>query len=239
MRAPLMAALCGVMVACMSTPLPSLAQEKTVKQCEDEWRANKADNQAKGINEKDYVAQCRGGTAAATTTTAPAAAPAPGAPGAAPAAGTGKTAKECRAEWQANKADNQAKGITEKAYVEQCRGGGAPASAAPSPAEMQAPATTPAPAETQTPAATPAPPPAPAARRPVTPTMPAGEGQYPTEAEARAHCPADTVVWVNLKSDVYHFSGSRNYGRTKEGAYMCEKEALSHGDRASKTEKHP
>ena len=34
-----------------------------------------------------------------------------------------KTAKECRAEWTANKAANQAKGITEKAYVDQCKAG--------------------------------------------------------------------------------------------------------------------
>jgi hypothetical protein len=129
--------------------------------------------------------------------------------------------------------------------VDECRAGGTPAAgspaATPAPAETQAPGA--APVETQAPSAAPAPSPAPArtpaARRPVTPTTPAGEGQYRSEAEAREHCPADTVVWVNLKSDIYHFAGSRSYGKTKEGAYMCEKEALSHGDRASKNEKHP
>ena len=52
------------------------------------------------------------------------------------AAATGqKTAKECREEWRANKAANQANGVTEKAYVAQCRGGAAPAqpTAAPAP----------------------------------------------------------------------------------------------------------
>jgi hypothetical protein len=34
-----------------------------------------------------------------------------------------KTEKACKSEWQAYKADNQAKGITEKAYVDQCRSG--------------------------------------------------------------------------------------------------------------------
>ena len=36
-----------------------------------------------------------------------------------------KTAKECTAEWRADKAGMQARGVTEKAYVEQCRAGGA------------------------------------------------------------------------------------------------------------------
>ena len=35
-----------------------------------------------------------------------------------------KTAKACRDEWRANKDANQAKGVTEKAYVTQCRAGG-------------------------------------------------------------------------------------------------------------------
>ena len=51
-----------------------------------------------------------------------------------------------------------------------------------------------------------------------------GKDQYATEAEAKASCPADTVVWVNPRSKVYHASGSRNYGKTKRGAYMCEKD---------------
>jgi hypothetical protein len=141
------------------------------------------------------------------------------------AAPAGKTAKECRAEWQANKADNQAKGITEKAYVAQCRA--AATTAAPTAAPATAPATT----ET---------PPAPT-RRPAVPaaTAPTGEGQYASEAEAKGRCPSDTVVWVNLTSRVYHFAGTKNYGNTKHGAYMCEKGAMAAGDRASKAEKHP
>ena len=95
----------------------ALAQQKTVKQCTDEWRANKADNQAKGITEKAYVQQCRAGTVAAQPASPPVAAPARAPTTAAPA--PQKTAKQCRDEWRANKADNQAKGITEKAYVEQ------------------------------------------------------------------------------------------------------------------------
>jgi hypothetical protein len=42
---------------------PSSAQQKTIKACQDEWRANKAANQANHIIEKAYVEQCRAGVA--------------------------------------------------------------------------------------------------------------------------------------------------------------------------------
>ena len=38
---------------------PSFAQKKTVKACQEEWRANKAANEAAKVTEKDYVAKCR------------------------------------------------------------------------------------------------------------------------------------------------------------------------------------
>jgi len=68
-------------------------------------------------------------------------------------------------------------------------------------------------------------------------TTPAGE--YNTEAEAKSHCPSDLVVWTNTKSRIYHFTGTRDYGHTKEGAYMCRKDADSAGFRAAKNEKAP
>ena len=52
---------------------------------------------------------------------------------------------------------------------------------------------------------------------------------------AKARCPSDTVVWVNTKSHVYHYAGTRSYGTTKQGAYMCEADASAAGDRASKS----
>ena len=64
-------------------------------------------------------------------------------------------------------------------------------------------------------------------------------GQFADEASAKSRCPTDTVVWVNLPSKVYHFAGTKSYGTTKRGAYMCEKEAIAAEDRASKTERHP
>src|SRR5438309_887856 len=54
-----------VLLGLMSMPAPVLAQQKTVKTCQDEWRANRAENQAKGITEKAYVAQCRAGASTA------------------------------------------------------------------------------------------------------------------------------------------------------------------------------
>ena len=225
------------------------AQQKTVRACQEEWRANKAANQAAGITEKAYVAQCRSGGAAAQP--APATSPAqttatpPGA----------KTAKACREEWRANKADNQAKGITEKAYVEQCRTGAATAAppsitAAPPPAvQPTARPASPAPAQSTTPtqptpsrtAAPPtaAPAPPPTARPAPQPSATTGSNEFSTEAQAKSHCPTDTVVWANLRSHIYHFGDTRYYGTTENGTYMCEKDAIAAGNRAAKNETHP
>jgi hypothetical protein len=56
---------------------------------------------------------------------------------------------------------------------------------------------------------------------------------FDTESAAQAHCPKDVVVWLNIPSGIYHYKGERWYGRTKHGAYACEKEAIKAGDRAS------
>jgi hypothetical protein len=223
-------AMCSALLGLAALPTPVLAQ-KTVKACQDEWRANKADNQAKGITEKAYVAQCRTGGTSAQPAPAPAATPAPIPSAATPA--PKKTVKACQDEWRANKAAYQAAKITEKAYVEKCRAGETVAlpttpAAAPPPAPTTA---APAPAPPSAPAVKPSP-------RLATPA-PAGAGQFQTEAQAKSQCPADLVVWVNLASKIYHFAGYKSYGTTKAGAYMCEKEAAAQGFRASKTEKRP
>jgi hypothetical protein len=108
---------------------PSFAQ-KTVRACQDEWRANKAANQAANVTEKDFVAKCRteaAKPAAATTTTAPAAAAAPKT-----AATTAKKpadpqeaehAREraCAADWKAAKAAGKiAAGATWPSYWSDC-----------------------------------------------------------------------------------------------------------------------
>ena len=152
-----------------------------------------------------------------------------------------KTAKACTEEWRADKANFQAKGITEKAYVASCRAGTASTpAAAPGPAPTAA-----APAQSPATPAPPAPRPTAAAptQAPAVPSTrtgsPSAAGQFATEAEAKATCPADTVVWVNLTSKIYHFSGTHNYGTTKNGAYMCERDTAAQGMRAAKNEQHP
>ena len=235
MRMQFAAMICSALVGFAALSSPALSQQKTVKACQDEWRANKDANQAAGVTEKAYVDKCRAGGAAAAPAATPAAAtPAPGA-----AAPSQKTAKMCQEEWRANRAAYQAGGVTEKAYVDKCRAGEtialpaappAPATATPAGAPASAPSAKPAATRPSAPAAKPA---------PTAASAPGGANEFAAEAQAKARCPADTVVWANLKTKVYHFSGSKNYGSTKEGAYMCEKDALEQGVRAAKNEKHP
>src|SRR5215813_15128604 len=93
---------------------PSFAQKKTVKTCQEEWRANKAANEAAKITEKNYVAKCR----AESTTAKPAAAPpvaAPATTAATPVTGKPKDARQaeyareraCGQDWKADKAANK------------------------------------------------------------------------------------------------------------------------------------
>jgi len=214
---------------------PSVAQQKTVKACTEEWRANKAANEAKGVTLKSFVTQCRGG--AAQTQTAPAAPAQKTTTAAAPAATGQKTVKACTDEWRANKDANQAKGVTLKAFVADCRAGKA-TTAQPTlfPTQQQQTRTTtapmaPAPQQPQPRATIGAAPPA--------ATAPTGANQYATEGQAKFRCMNGTVVWANLDSKIYHFSGNKTYGQTKAGAYMCERDAQRQGMRAAKNEKHP
>lgn len=115
-----------------------------------------------------------------------------------PALAQQKSTKQCNDEWSANKIAIQASGKTKKVFVAECRGATA------------------------------------AATKPRGKSVPSGEGRYATEADARTSCPTDSVVWVNLGSKVSHASSSRSYGKTKKGAYMCEKESAAAGFRASK-----
>src|SRR5262249_23771835 len=91
-----------------------------------------------------------------------------------------KTARQCNDDWSANKAAIQASGKTKRVFMAECRG--VPLATA------------------------------------VSVAAPAEKGQYASEAEAKAKasCP----------------SGSRSYGKTRSGAYMCEKDSLAAGFRA-------
>jgi len=54
---------------------------------------------------------------------------------------------------------------------------------------------------------------------------------FESETAAQRHCPSDQVVWLNTRSGIYHEKGMRWYGRTKQGAYVCRKEANAAGYR--------
>ncbi len=77
------------------------------------------------------------------------------------------------------------------------------------------------------PAATPTPAPAPTASA-RTPAATATTGQQP---------PVKGMVWVNLSTKVYHKEGDRYYGKTKNGKFMTEADAIQAGYREAKTGK--
>ena len=113
-----------------------------------------------------------------------------------PAGAQQKTRKECREEWGANRAAIAATGKTQRVFLAECRG-------------------LPLPAATEV-------------------AADAAKGQFATEAEAKATCTGDAIVWANLRSEVYHASDSKSYGATKSGAYMCEQRSIATGFRAAK-----
>ena len=76
MRRQIAIVMCSAILGLMTASSYSMAQQKTAKACAEEWKANKAANQANGVTEKAYVANCRGGAAPSQTTAAPTAAPA-------------------------------------------------------------------------------------------------------------------------------------------------------------------
>ena len=120
MRRQIVIGVCSAVLGFVTLSSHAVAQQKTVKECQVEWKANKAANKANGVTEKAYVAQCRSGATSAQPTAAPAAAPTPAPPAKAAASGQ-KTVKDCQKEWRANKTANKANGITEKAYVAECQ----------------------------------------------------------------------------------------------------------------------
>ncbi len=56
--------------------------------------------------------------------------------------------------------------------------------------------------------------------------------RFQFELWAQNHCPADTVVWVTARSQVYSSSKDMWYGRTTDGSYVCKIDAQKAGYRA-------
>lgn len=214
--------------------------QTVMKQCGEQWQAAKAAGTTNGETWPQFLKDCR--ARLASTTSAPPqggfapAAPAPVAPApTAPATGYLKTASQCDAEYAANKAAIRASGQTKREFVAACRAGNETipqgAAAAPAPGPGQTGSLFP----WQQPAA-PTPAPAPSSYGAPAPTT---AGQFTSPQEAQSRCPGATVVWVNEHSHIYHFAGTRDYGNTKRGAYMCEADAQAAGNRAAKNERHP
>jgi hypothetical protein len=65
-----------------------------------------------------------------------------------------------------------------------------------------------------------------------TPAPVANQPQAP--AASNPGTPGNGQVWVNTESHVYHKAGSRFYGKTKQGKYMSEADAIKEGDHAAK-----
>jgi hypothetical protein len=61
--------------------------------------------------------------------------------------------------------------------------------------------------------------------------------QAPQPLAQQAAGGGNGLVWVNSESHVYHKEGSKWYGRTKNGKYMSEADAIKEGDQAAKNEK--
>jgi len=56
----------------------------------------------------------------------------------------------------------------------------------------------------------------------------------PAPDVAARPAPAKGMVWVNTATKVYHYEGDQWYGKTKDGKFMTEQDAIKAGYRASK-----
>jgi hypothetical protein len=225
----------------------SAGAQSVMRACAGEWKQAQAAGTTGGQSWPQFLAQCRtrqGSAAPSSSTVAPAPAPQsnslfpwsqPSSTSAAsnvgaPSAGQ-SVMKLCAGQWKEAKAAGTTGGQSWPQFLAQCRTRQGSA-AAPSGNFAPAPAPTPAPApqsgslfpwwQPSAPASAPGAPPTPRA------------GEYATELAARAQCPSDTVVWANTPTRIYHHSGTRYFGRTRNGWYMCEADARAAGYRAAK-----
>ncbi len=242
---------------------PSAASaESIMRTCATEWKQAQVSGATDGQSWPQFLAQCRtrqGAPAGPSSTAAPVpGAPSgslfpwsqPSAPASASASSVGAASagqsvmKVCASQWKDAKAAGTTGGQSWPQFLAQCRT--RQGSAAASPSGGFAPAPAPAPAS-QSGSSFPWWHPSASTLAPATNTGAPGAleaGQYTTELAARARCPSGTIVWANTPSHIYHYSGTRYYGRTRRGGYMCETDARAAGYRPSRsrrdaTETHP
>jgi hypothetical protein len=223
--------------------------ESVMKACASQWKQAQTTGATGGQSWPQFLAQCRTNQTSPASTSAPAPAPTtqsgslfPWSQSSAPASATASNVgagqsvmRLCASQWKDAKAAGTTGGQSWPQFLAQCRtrqGSAAAPSGSFPPAPAPAPAPAPTPAsqsgslfpwwQQSAPASTPG--------APATPRV----GEYTTELAARARCPSDTVVWVNTPSRIYHYSGTRYYGNTRRGAYMCEADARAAGYRAAK-----
>lgn len=75
-----------------------------------------------------------------------------------------------------------------------------------------------------------------AAAKPAPSTPPAASApaaSKPAAAQQTRPANSSAMVWVNTDSGVYHKPGTRYYGKTKQGKYMSEADAIKAGYRAA------
>jgi hypothetical protein len=53
------------------------------------------------------------------------------------------------------------------------------------------------------------------------------------ETQAQRHCPADTVVWLDLRKGIYYSRRQRRYAQGFDGSFVCRDEARRSGYRRS------
>ena len=220
--------------------------ESVMRTCVTEWKQAQAGGTTGGQSWPEFLAQCRTKQGSAAETPAPASQSGSlfpwwqqSAPAAAPASNAGgsiahqSVMRLCASRWKDAKAAGTTGGQTWPQFLAQCRASQGSVGAAPSGGGFaSAPAQAPAPSQSgslfpwQRPSAPASNVGAPSAAR---------AGEYATELQARAQCPSETVVWTNTSSGVYHYSGTRYYGHTRQGAYMCEPQARAAGYRASRS----
>jgi hypothetical protein len=223
----------------LSVGVPTSADaESVMKACASQWKQAQTTGATGGQSWPQFLAQCRTSQASPPSTPASAPAPAPqsgslfpwsqsSAPASATASNVGagqSVMKLCASQWKDAKAAGTTGGLSWSQFLGQCRTRQGSA-AAPSGGFAPAPAPAPAPQSGSL---------FPWWQQSAPASAPPRAGEYTTELAARARCPSDTVVWANTPTRIYHYTGTRYFGHTRNGAYMCEADARAAGYRAAK-----